>query len=229
MKSNEKNTLLCDLDGTLVDSAEDLALALNSLLSESGRSTLSLAEITSMVGGGAKKLVERGFFATGGILPKQENESVFKRFLKLYAAHLTDNTRPYPHVMETLQGLKDNGWRLAVCTNKPETMSRELLRRLHMLPLFDAVAGGDTYEVKKPDPGHLLQTLDSMGADRAGAVMLGDGKNDALAARAANLPVILVSFSAPREILDKLGADSVIASYRELPAALAKIVDKQTS
>ena len=176
-----------------------------------------------MVGDGVKKLIERGFFATGTPIGESENESLTERFLELYSDHFAVETKPYEGVINALSELKHNGWRLAVCTNKPEAASRQLLDALDLSSLFDAVSGGDSFAVRKPHPDHLLNTLAAMGTDRAGAVMLGDGANDAIAAQAAGIPVVLVSFGYGKAPLSDLAPNRIIDSFAELSGALAAV------
>ena len=148
-------TLLLDLDGTLVDSVPDLAASLNRLMAARGLARFSDAETAAMVGDGARKLVERAFAARGLVA----DEAAMERFMADYAAHLATATRPYPGVETTLRTMTEAGWRLAVCTNKPEAMARALLTALGLADLFRAIGGGDSFSARKPDPAHILATL----------------------------------------------------------------------
>ena len=215
--------LLIDLDGTLVHSLPDLAAALNRLLAELERAPLPEAEVRTMVGDGVAKLVERGLTARGQSPSGDTLTALVSRFVALYETAPTDRTRPYPGVPETLRDLAADGWKLAVCTNKPEAASRKILDGLGLMASIDAVAGGDTYAVRKPDPGHLLETLTRLAVPAERAVMLGDGRNDVLAAHAAGLPAILVSFGYSKVPAHELGADAVIDDFAALPAALARL------
>ncbi len=218
--------LLIDLDGTLVDSLPDLMTAINRLLAAEGRATLAAEEVRLMVGDGAARLVERAFVARGGLAGDCGGKSLpdlVERFLAIYEADPVARTRPYPGAAETLAALAAAGWRLAVCTNKPEAASRKVLDGLGLAPLFQAVAGGDSFPVRKPDAGHLLGTLGGLGVEPKRAVMLGDSANDLQAARNAGLPVILVSFGYTRTPARALGADAVIDAFAELPDALARL------
>lgn len=212
--------LLLDFDGTLVDSAPDLAAALNRVLAEQGRSSLGLAEVKAMIGDGVAKLVERGLAATGPRPPDDELASHVVRFLEIYGAAASIETRPYPGVVETLQSLKAEGWRLAVCTNKAAALTEQILADLDMAGLFEAVVGGDSLPVRKPHGGHLLGTLARLPDAPATAVMVGDSRNDLLSARDAGLPVVLVTYGYEASARS-LGADRVIDSFAELPAALS--------
>lgn len=215
--------LVCDLDGTLIDSLPDLADSLSILLDESGRRALAEAEVRAMVGDGVAVLVERGFAATGDPPPAEALGARVARFLEIYEARLTARTRPYPGALEALGQVRDSGWRLAVCSNKPERASREILAALGLDSLIEAVAGGDSFPVRKPNPGHILGLLAAMEAAPGMAVMLGDGANDVAAARAAGLPVIAIAHGYGTTPAEELGADKVIGHFDELPGALAAL------
>ena len=217
-----------DLDGTLVDSAPDLRVAINKLLTEEGRRPLALEEVTSMIGDGAMKLVERAFAATGGCNGADPLERLTARFLAFYDGHATDSTRPYPGVPETLALLRKQQWALGICTNKPERATREVLRGLALDQHFAAVAGGDSIAgVRKPDPRLLLAVIDRLGTAPAAAVMVGDNANDVQAARAADVPVIIRAGGYTRVPLSHLRADAVIEHFAELPAALDQVTGRR--
>jgi phosphoglycolate phosphatase len=216
MTPGRLSVLVCDLDGTLVDSAADLANALNRILAEEGRRELRHEEVKMMVGDGVAKLIEKGFLGTGAAISPNKMEDTLKRFLKYYDSALTVETKPYPRVRETLTALKSAGWRLA----KPAHPSRRILQDLNLDHLFEAVAGGDSFKVRKPDPGHLTSLLDAMSAKVASAVMLGDSANDVLTARRAGVPSLLVDSGYGGVPAAELGADAIIEDYDQLPAAL---------
>lgn len=210
-------TLLFDLDGTLVDSLPDLTLALNAVLAAAGLPPAGLELTRRYVGDGARLMLERGFATHGRAVPADGLE----RFLAVYEEHLTAATRPFPGVVQTLAALAEAGWRLAVCTNKTERHSRMVLQALGLLPLFADVAGGDTWPERKPDGRHLTRTLARMGAPGSGAVMVGDGVNDLLAARAAGLPCVIVAWGYGEPA--SLGGDRLIAAMEELPEAALRL------
>lgn len=218
-----RSVLICDLDGTLIDSVPDLAAAVNALLAELDRPPLDEAAVARMVGDGVAKLVERALTAGGVSLAEDALPAHVACYMALYDATLMARTRPYPGVAETLSGLRAAGWRLAVCTNKPEAPTRAILEALDLAPLFEAVAGGDSYPVRKPDAGHLLGLLRAMDAAPDEAVMLGDGVNDVAVARAAGLPVIAVAHGYGTVPAHELGADVVLDRFAALPPALAEL------
>ncbi len=217
------SVLLIDLDGTLVDSEPDLTAALNATLAEYGRAAVDSSDVRRMVGDGLVKLVERGFAATGGLPSEAVQAEAVARCLAHYKAAPTARSKPFPGAPEVLAALRKQGWRHAICTNKPEELSRIVLENLGLLPLVDAVVGGDSLPVRKPDPGHPLGTLERIGASPDQAVFLGDSINDLKAGRAAGLPVILVTFGYTVTPAAELGADALIDSFAGLPRALEQL------
>jgi phosphoglycolate phosphatase len=216
--------VIFDLDGTLVDSAPDIQVAINKLLAEEGRRPATLEEVAAMIGDGAPKLVERAMNATGAADAPDDLPTLTGRFLGFYEGHTTDLTRPYPGVREALERLRSAGVRMGICTNKPERPTRELLRDLRLLPYFQAVFGGDTVAgVKKPDPRLIEAVLDALGARPAEAVMVGDAANDVAAARAAGIPVILRAGGYAPVPANELGADRIIIDFLELPEAMLAV------
>ena len=217
-----RTAILFDLDGTLVDTAPDLHEALNAALAAQGRAGVPAETVRVMVGDGARKLVERGLAATGD-MTEAAVEAGTARFLEHYAANLSRLSRPFPGVTETLIELKARGCRLAVCTNKLVRFSERLLEDLALAPYFDAVVGGDSLSVRKPDPGHITGTLARLGASAESAVMVGDSANDVQSARGAGIPAIVVSFGYTMIPAGELGADALIDHFAELPGALDRL------
>src|SRR5215468_8500013 len=212
----ERNTLIFDLDGTLIDSAPDLHRSLNAVLAEQGRAAVPLASIRAMVGDGAARLVERGFADTGAAVAPAALPGLVQRFLLHYSAGQHALTHPFPGVIDTLAVLHEQGCRLGVCTNKPYGPTMEILDLLGLSRFFGAVTGGDSLPVRKPDPGHLLGTLDLLGAAAERAVMIGDSANDVAVARAAGVPALLVRYGYTTRPVEELGGDLVIDRFDEI-------------
>jgi phosphoglycolate phosphatase len=210
--------LLFDLDGTLVDTLPDLTNAVNEALRERGYAPLLPQEVRPMIGDGMPTLLARAFAARGG--SAAEAEATHRRFIEIYEGVATENSHPYPGVAETLAALRQRGYRTAVCTNKPQRASEEVLQGLGLAALFDRVAGGDRYPYRKPDPRHLLALIDEAGGERQRAAMIGDSENDAASARAAGLPLVLMRYGYARIDPAELGADRVLDRFDELPDAL---------
>jgi phosphoglycolate phosphatase len=210
--------LVFDLDGTLVDSAPDLRAALNLLLHERGRSPLSLGQVRRMIGDGVPALVTRALTESG--IDTAGAADAEARFLELYEADAVRLTRPYPGVPATLAALRRRGYRTAICTNKPQHATLTVLNGLGLDALFDGVAGGDCFAVKKPDPGHLLGLIHGLGGSAQAAAMVGDNENDAAAAHAAGMPLVLMRYGYARVDPATLGADALLDHFADLPAAL---------
>jgi phosphoglycolate phosphatase len=210
--------LIFDLDGTLVDSAPDLATALNGLLAELGKPGLSVTAIRAMIGDGAGVLVERGLAASG--LMDTDRPTALKRFLALYRDCLIDQTRAYPEVEATLERLTAQGYKLGVCTNKPIDPTQRILAALGLDHFFGAVIGGDSLPQRKPDPEPLLAAIEGLGGAASSAVMIGDSANDVLCARSAAVTAILIpsDYGNPAE-----DADLKLSRFAELPAALGRL------
>ncbi len=207
-------TLLFDLDGTLVHSVPDLAAALNRLMQARGLPGFSQPETALMVGDGVAKLIERAFAARG----RSPDAGAVSLFSADYAAHASEQTRAYPGVAQGLHALADDGWRLAVCTNKLAAAARSLLGDLGLAEYFAAIGGGDSFPVRKPDPAHLLATLAAAGGDASRAVMAGDHANDVAAARGAGVPCIFVTWGYGPPAM-AAGAAAVANDFGELVTA----------
>ena len=213
--------LVFDLDGTLVDSVPDLTNALNVVLSERGYAPLARSDVAPMVGDGVPVLVARAFAARGG--DAAEAAEALPRYTQIYEANATVLTRPYPGVRDTIEALRRRGYRTAVCTNKPQQATMAVLEGLDLAGLFDAVAGGDRYPVRKPDPGHLLGLIGELGGSAGCAAMIGDSENDAAVAHAAAVPLVLMRYGYARGAPETLGADAVLDHFAELPATLERL------
>lgn len=218
-----RGVVLFDLDGTLVDSAPDLAASLNQMLAELGRGDLALPDIRPMIGDGIAKLVERALDATGGRRREKAPDAYLDRFRAIYDTMLAERTRPYPGVPETLAALRETGRRLAVVTNKPVQASRKLVSALGLDEFFDAIAGGDSYLVRKPDPGHLLNLLDELAAVPEDAVMVGDSGHDVAAAHGAEMPAILMSYGYGVTQQARQQADAVLDDFSAIPGVLERL------
>jgi phosphoglycolate phosphatase len=214
-------TVVFDLDGTLVDTAPDLVATLNVLLTQEGIATLTLAEARDLIGQGARALIAKGFAAAGRPLDPARLDGLFDRFITHYRAHIADASRPFPGVRDALGALKAAGAVLSVCTNKRTDLSVALLQALDLAGDFRSIIGADAAPASKPDPRHLLTAIAAAGGDPARAIMVGDSGSDAGAAKAAGTPLVLVTFGYTETPVATLGADILIDSFDEIPAACA--------
>jgi phosphoglycolate phosphatase len=214
------NVIAFDLDGTLADTAPDLAAALNHALAALGREPVPAEEVRHLVGHGARALLRRGLAATGEA-DEELVERGFPIFIEHYAAHICEGTRVYPGLDDALEMLAGKGVALAVCTNKSEALTRMLLDTLGWRNRFQAVVGGDTLPVRKPDPAPLEEAIARCGGGRAAFV--GDSITDADTARATGVPFVAVSFGFSDRPAEELGADAVIDDYAQLVPALERL------
>jgi len=222
-------TIVFDLDGTLVETAPDILSTLNVLLEREGLAPFTLEKGRTLIGQGAKALVSRGFAAAGEPLDDAKLERLFQDFIVHYLDHIADESRPFDGVIAAMDVLEARGARLAVCTNKRTDLSLALLDALGLTGRFAAVVGGDGAPAPKPDARHLLTTIARAGGDPARAVMIGDSISDAMAARNAGVPLILVSFGYTDTPARDLGADILIDHFDELPAACARLLTAPAS
>jgi phosphoglycolate phosphatase len=220
-KEMRRTAVLFDLDGTLVDSLPDLAAGVNGMLGGLGRPALDHAAIARMIGDGVPKLVERSLAASG--VTDIPVSAAIERFRAIYEADPTKLTRPYPDVTAILQLLTRDHRPLAVCTNKIARATQAVLDGLALTPFFAIVVGGDTLPHHKPDPAQLVFALDRLGVAPADAAMLGDHRNDVLAARAAGTKAIFARYGYGQASLGDLKPDATIDRFAELPAALGAL------
>jgi phosphoglycolate phosphatase len=212
------DAVLCDLDGTLVHTAPDLAYAAGLMLEDLGRPPVDEASVEGWIGDGVSRLVKRVLTGTRDGEPDLDLfERGYERFLLHYARFVSRRSRPYPGVREGLQALQAAGLRLACVTSKMSVFTSALLRDLDLEPFFAVVVAGDTLARKKPDPLPVLHACTLLGVEPHRAVLVGDSANDALAARAAGVAFAAVTYgytagSHPRE----LGADLLLDSLSEL-------------
>jgi len=197
VKLKDKKVIIFDLDGTLIDSAPDLALAVNHMLTSVHHANFDEATIDGWVGNGASILVQRALSGSRTIDENLDSDFVEKAldtFLKFYALNLCVRTRLYPNVRSTLQLLKSKGYRLAIVTNKPFDFIEPILKGLELIELFEYFIGGDSLAEKKPSPLPLLHVCERFNLSVEECVMIGDSKNDILAGNACGMQTIGVTY-----------------------------------
>jgi len=212
--------VLFDLDGTLADTAPDLTAALNHSLAQLGRTTVPEESVRHMVGHGARALLQKGLSATGE-MTEELVEQGFPIFLDYYGQHICEGSTKFPGLDRALDELSAMGVRLAVCTNKLEWLSRRFLDAIGWGTRFEALVGGDTVGVRKPDPAPLLEAIARGGGGRAAFV--GDSITDTTTGKNANIPTVAVSFGFSDRPADQLGADRLIDHFDELIPALRSL------
>jgi phosphoglycolate phosphatase len=206
--------VLIDLDGTLIDSIDDIHAAVNRMLAEQGQAPLDLPEVRHMVGDGAAVLIERVLAARPAL--GLDPGTALERYLELYEAEPLGLTRLYPGVAATLDRLRERGLRLAVCTNKPERPSRAILESFGLVDRFERIVGGDTLPWRKPDRRMLDSILADLGESTATAVLVGDSEVDAAAAAAAELPFVLMSYGYRRGPVETIPCRAALDDFADL-------------
>jgi phosphoglycolate phosphatase len=217
-------TVVFDLDGTLVDTAPDLINALNYVLDREGLAPVPSDAARPMIGAGARKLIERGLELEGRNAGDSDITRLTDDFVAYYAEHIADGSRPFEGLESALDDLGKRGYRLAVCTNKLEWLSKLLLERLGLSGRFAAICGADTFGVSKPDPAILRQTVARAGGDMAAVVMVGDAGTDIGVARRAGVPVVGVGFGYTDIPIADLKPDRLINHMSELPPAVESLM-----
>jgi phosphoglycolate phosphatase len=209
-----------DLDGTLLDTHADLVESLNHAIAAISLAPVSYDDLTHLVGHGAKVMIERACKLQGHTLSPEALPPLLERFIEHYTDNMPGHTEPYPGLVNAMDLLKSKGYKLAVCTNKLEGLARTLLQRLRLTGYFDAITGGDTFIVRKPDAQHLIGTVEHAGGDIRQAIMIGDSINDILVARNAGVPSIAVPFGYSDVPVEALQPTRVITHFNELTPEL---------
>lgn len=222
-------TVVFDLDGTLVDSAVDLSRALNHVLEREGCPPVDVEIIRPHIGLGARQIVAAGLHACGARVAEEDFLRMTSDLLAYYSDHIAEDSQTYPGVPEALQTLQSEGMIMGVCTNKSEALARKLLAAFDIDRFFAGVAGGDSYPVRKPDPGHVMGLIDQLGGDPRRSVVIGDSEVDIMAAQAAGLPIIAVSYGYSIEPVETYGPDIVLHDTRSIDAAVCALLDCNTT
>ncbi len=213
--------LLFDLDGTLLDSAPDIAQALNHMLTDDGRPPLSLDQVKSMIGDGVMELCRKALLATGGVMADDLYPYVQKHIAH-YRKLPPDPQQIFPGVREALDELAKAGVKMGVCTNKSESSTVAILTQLDLIRYFGFIAGGDTFQVHKPNPGHVMGVLEALAVGTAGAAFIGDGPNDVIASKRAGIPCIVVTHGYGQDY-DELEADAMIPDISSMIPKLREL------
>jgi phosphoglycolate phosphatase len=215
--------LIFDLDGTLVDTAPDLLRALNAVLVQEGRRKVDLADMRHLVGHGARAMLAEAMIRTGEPASAERLPGLFDAFIAHYRAHIADESRPFPGVEATLARFAREDARMGVLTNKPQELAAPLLDKLDLTKFFGAIHGAGRFSYSKPDARVFHHVVDELGGAGSGTIMIGDSTTDVATARAAGVPVVLLSYGYTPEPVETLGADAVTGCFADLPAIIARI------
>jgi phosphoglycolate phosphatase len=218
----QKLTVLFDLDGTLVDTAPDLIRAHNHVMKKFGYPTKSINELKNAVGKGAKAIMAKGNGKWEWFDEKIKNEMT-DEFLSFYKKNILHESTLLNGVKEFLKWCKNQNISMAVCTNKTEHLAIDLLKKIEIYDFFEYVSGHNTFEYCKPDPRHLLRTIEMINGDKNKSIMIGDSETDANAAKEAEIPMILLKYGYTEKrseeiyhnhlIKDFIGIEKIISKY----------------
>jgi len=224
----QKFTVLFDLDGTLVDTAPDLMLAHNHVMKKFGYPTKSTEDIRNLVGKGAGALIGRSIWGQAKkefskVLDDKIKDEMVKEFVNFYGKNIVNESTLVKGVKDFLIWCKEQNISMAVCTNKQEHLSNDLLKKIGIYDFFEYVAGSDTFDYCKPDPRHLTNVVEILDGDVKKTIMIGDSETDANAAKAAEIPVILLENGYTEKntteiyhnhlIKDFVGIEKIITKY----------------
>lgn len=215
------DAILFDLDGTLLDSAPDLRQGINLMLNDQGREPITLEQVKSFIGDGSMELCRRALAATGGV-PSDDLFPFVQSFIAHYRQVKPDPQQVFPHVRDALETLKNNNVKMGVCTNKSETSTLFILEQLDLINYFGFIAGGDTFTVHKPHPGHIQGVMEALQADPLRTLFVGDGPNDVVACARANIPCIVVTHGYSQNY-EELGGTILISGFDELVSGIKQL------
>ena len=213
-----KLTILFDLDGTLVDTAPDLMAAHNHIMKKFGYDAKSIDEIRNFIGKGAAVIIGRSIWGTAKkelskITDKTVKDEMVKEFLNFYGKNIVVKSKLINGVYEFLKWAKSNNISMGVCTNKQEHLAINLLKKIKIYDFFEYVSGRNTFEYCKPDPKHLTSTIEIMNGDIKKSLMIGDSENDADAAKAAGIPMILLEDGYTEKKIEQIHYDHLIKDF----------------
>jgi phosphoglycolate phosphatase len=223
------DTVIYDLDGTLIDSAKDMQMAVSRVLADHGLPPVSEDDVRIFMGQGSKVTMGKAFAKHGKKLDDAALSAVTREFVRYYEADPVSHTSAFAGVPEVVARFARLGLKQGVCTNKFERPSRVILEHLKLMPPIVDVAGADTFPVRKPDPKHILMLIERMGGSVGRTVMIGDSIHDVEAAHGAGLPAVLVSWGYTERPASELGAEAVIQRFDALPEALQRIAASQVA
>jgi phosphoglycolate phosphatase len=224
----QKFTILFDLDGTLVDTAPDLMMAHNHVMKKFGYPTKSTEDIRNLVGKGAGALIGRSIWGQAKkefskVLDEKIKDEMVREFVSFYGKNIVNESTLVTGVKEFLIWCKEQNISMAVCTNKQEHLSNDLLKKIGIYDFFEYVAGSDTFDYCKPDPRHLTNVVEILDGDVKKTIMIGDSETDANAAKAGEIPVILLENGYTEKntteiyhnhlIKDFIGIEKIITKY----------------
>ena len=228
---SQKLTILFDLDGTLIDTAPDLMSAHNHVMKKFGYAERKLKDIKKLAGRGSKVMIKKSIHeiaeSTGKIkkLNENETEEMAKEFINYYSKNICNESKPRIGVVDFLIWCKKNFISMAVCTNKQEHLSVDLLKKIRLYKFFEYIAGGNTFNYNKPDSRHLTNVIEIIGGDIKKSIMIGDSETDSVAAKNANIPFILIKNGYTEKRTDEIHHNHLINNFTDLDKIIKKYIN----
>ena len=225
---SQKFTLLFDLDGTLIDTAPDLMMAHNHVMKKYGHEERELSDIKKLAGGGSRAMLRKSIHEIAELsgkikkTNKEIEEEMTKEFINFYSKNINNKSQLITGALNFLNWCKNNSISMAICTNKQEHLSIDLLKKIKIYHFFDYVAGGNTFAYNKPNPRHLTDTIEIIGGDIKKTIMIGDSETDSGASKAAGIPFVLIEGGYTEKNTDEIYHDHLIKNF----IGLEKIIKK---
>ena len=218
-------TVIFDLDGTLADTSGDLIAAANACFEGMGHAA-PLDETADMLTAfhGGRAMLRLGFSRLDGNFAEADIDRGYPAFLTLYAENIDVKTILYPGTLDAVEALRTQGYKVGICTNKPEGLAETLLQRLGVRDMFGSLIGADTLPVRKPDPAPFTASVTRAGGDPAQSLLVGDTETDVMTARAAGVPIVLVGFGPEGEGVARLQPDALLPDYDALGAVVRDLI-----
>ena len=227
---SQKYTILFDLDGTLVDSAPDLMLAHNHVMKKYGYAEKKLSDIKKLAGRGAQLMLARSIHDLAELSGKtKKTDDIVKEmtrdFIDYYSKNIVKESTLKTGVLNFLSWCKNNSISMAVCTNKQEHLSIDLLKKIKIYDFFDYVAGGNSFNHNKPDPRHLTDTIEVINGEIKKTIMIGDSETDSASAKAANIPFVLIKDGYTEKTAQQIYHDHLVKNFIGLDKIIKKYLD----
>ena len=228
---NQKFTVLFDLDGTLVDTAPDLMVAHNHVMKKFGYKERNFSDIKKLAGGGSRAMLKKSIHAiaelSGKIRKTDEKveEEMTKEFIDFYSKNIVKESTLKTGALDFLSWCKENSISMAVCTNKQEHLSIDLLKKIKIYDFFDYVAGGNTFGHNKPNPKHLTDTVEIIGGDIKKTLMIGDSETDSNASKAANIPFVLIEDGYTEKKSNQIYHDHLVKNFIGMEKIITKYIN----
>jgi len=220
---NYPNTVIFDLDGTLIDSLPAIHVALNETLDGQGLTTVTREQVRKLVGFGAKWMINEIYKNMGRPISNKKLRELTDLYLQAYMLNSANNTIVYEGVYKVLEILNEAGVKMGVCTNKPGPTTRPVLESLKLDHYFGAIVSEDDVENRKPDAQHVLQTIKAIGGNVSSSVFVGDSETDMLAAKNTGIPGICVTYGYCHVPYEDLQANCLLSNFIDLPEALIEV------